>query len=261
MNELGAAMSARDKGGLSANALKAIAIIAMVLDHVAKLFLPQTSLLFSIFKCVGRITGPTMFFFIAEGYHRTSNVNRYTLRLGIFALVSYFPYLFAFYSSGSFIPTSANYMHFNVIYTLFLGHLALRARHEVKNPLASWAIVALLLGLAVTADWNYISILFILAFDYFYGDFKKQAFAYSLLTILYIMPRVSYPMSAILNGVPVDFTRATQYLYYFGMFIPIFLLSRYNGNLGKGGKFAKWSFYIIYPGHLLVLGIIIHFLL
>ena len=44
-----------------------IAIIAMTIDHIA---------------C------PIMCYFIAEGYHYTKNINKYTRRLFVFSLVS-----------------------------------------------------------------------------------------------------------------------------------------------------------------------------
>ena len=48
---------------------------------------------------VGRLTGPTMCFFIAEGYRKTRSFPRYLLRLGVFALISQLP--FTYYSMGA----------------------------------------------------------------------------------------------------------------------------------------------------------------
>ena len=56
---------------------------------------------------IGRVTCPVMCFFIAEGYHYTRNVNKYTFRLFAFALVSHFCYIFFsndFVDWHSFIP-------------------------------------------------------------------------------------------------------------------------------------------------------------
>ena len=38
--------------------------------------------------------------------------------------------------------------------------------------------------------------------------------------------------------------------------MPLALLRLYNGQRGRGGRFGKWFFYILYPAHLLVLGVI-----
>lgn len=45
--------------------------------------------------------------FIAEGYYHTRDLNRYTLRLFVFAVISHFAYIFAsqdFVDARSFIP-------------------------------------------------------------------------------------------------------------------------------------------------------------
>lgn len=68
--------------------LKMIAIVAMVIDHIAVLFFPNLI----IFRIIGRLTLPIMAFFIAEGYTKTSNAKRYMIRLGLFAIISMIPY-------------------------------------------------------------------------------------------------------------------------------------------------------------------------
>lgn len=262
MSEQSALQSqSRGHSGINANTLKAIAIAAMVVDHFASVFLPHSGALYYIMRCIGRITGPTMFYFIAEGYHHTSNANRYTIRLAIFAAVSYIPYIYCLHPSGQrFLPDQSNFMDLNVIFTLLMGLLAVRARHEVKNPVLKWVLIGLAIAVCTKSDWNYFGIIAILAFDYFYGDFNKQAFAYSMLTLVYILPSLTYPITALLSGTVPDPMKSMQNLYRLGMFIPILLLKHYNGKLGSRNKFIKWSFYIIYPAHLMIFGLISHYL-
>jgi hypothetical protein len=242
------------EGGFSANMLKLIAIAAMTMDHMALLFLPACEPLHIALRTVGRITGPVMFYFVAEGYHKTRDVNRYTLRLAVFAAVSYVPFILCFKGS---LPNADNYWNFNVMFTLLLGLLALRVRREIKGKLPLKALLtALLLVLSVTSDWYYIGVLLILTFDMCRGDFKKQALGYCLLTLAYILPGLTDPARTLMTGQPFDVAAFTGNVCRFGMFIPVLLLSRYNGRLGRGGKAAKWSFYIFYPAHLLILGLI-----
>ena len=64
----------------------------MVIDHIAFAFVPDGTLLAILLHSIGKITGPTMFFAAVEGCHHTRNLNRYLLRLAVFALVSCFPF-------------------------------------------------------------------------------------------------------------------------------------------------------------------------
>ena len=98
--------------GLSANALKLIAIFAMTLDHIAWLLYPgySTEALPLAIHSFGRLTCPIMCYFIAEGYHYTISFRRYALRLFLLAVVSHFAYIFAsnaYTGWRSFVPFSS----------------------------------------------------------------------------------------------------------------------------------------------------------
>lgn len=116
---------------ISRKTLKIIAIIAMVIDHTAYLFIRRADLYFAM-RTVGRLTAPIMCFFIAEGYKHTSSKLRYGLRLFIFAVLSQIPYTLAF--NHGIITLSEQSM----IYTLFLGFAAIYIFDNVKNPILKW---------------------------------------------------------------------------------------------------------------------------
>jgi len=81
----------------NADQIKGIAVAAMTIDHLAWLLFPgyRQELLPLVMHIIGRITCPVMCYFVAEGYHHTRNVDRYTQRLFVFALISHFAYRFA----------------------------------------------------------------------------------------------------------------------------------------------------------------------
>ncbi len=62
------------KTGMSSFTLKMIAILAMLIDHIAWAFVPTGTLLGQIMHIIGRITAPIMCYFIAEGYYHTHNI-------------------------------------------------------------------------------------------------------------------------------------------------------------------------------------------
>ena len=97
------------KKTMDANQIKLLAILAMTIDHIAWLVFPGYSKapLALLMHLIGRMTCPIMCFFIAEGYYHTRDLNRYTLRLFVFAVISHFAYIFAsqdFVDARSFIP-------------------------------------------------------------------------------------------------------------------------------------------------------------
>ena len=113
--------------GTALNSLKYAAIAAMTVDHIAYAFVPNGTVLALVMHFFGRITGPVMFFSAVEGYHHTRNLNRYLFRLAAFAAISWFPFLYFRY--GGDLSEMA-FMRPNVIYTIFMGVLAIKIRRS-----------------------------------------------------------------------------------------------------------------------------------
>ena len=108
------------KKGISGSTLKIIAILAMVIDHVAAVVLSRQMIAsgylvayqsrvyeeymgwiydhrllfygYDLMRMVGRLGFPIFCFLLVEGFRRTKNVKSYLLRMGIFALVSEIPF-------------------------------------------------------------------------------------------------------------------------------------------------------------------------
>lgn len=81
---------------LSSYTLKNLAIFAMFFDHIFAVFVPQDTLEGVALRIAGRIAAPNHVYMIAEGYHYTSNLKKYRVRLLLFAAVSHFPYIWYF---------------------------------------------------------------------------------------------------------------------------------------------------------------------
>lgn len=224
-------------GGLSATALKMIAIVCMMVDHTAWAFVPAFSSLGIAMHFVGRVTGPVMFYCIVEGYHHTRNVKRYTQRLAVFAVVSYLPFIYFEYGG---LPTLAGFYPFGIGYTMLLGLLVLRARHELTGGLQRVLAVMALLFASLLGDWAVWGVLYIAVFDMFRGSYRKQAAAGLALAMLQVLDG--------LMGAPA------LGMIQLGLVLPLILLGFYNGQRGRGGKADKWFFYVFYPASLLLLG-------
>lgn len=96
-----------EKKGLNGNALKLLAIGAMTIDHIAWAMFPgyPKAWLPILLHLIGRITCPIMCFFIAEGFHYTHDIRKYTGRLFGFAILSHFCYVFASADFAGGVPS------------------------------------------------------------------------------------------------------------------------------------------------------------
>lgn len=243
------------KKGLNSNALKMIAIIAMTIDHIAWLVFPDYphEVLPVILHTIGRLTCPIMCYFIAEGYHYTKNIRKYTCRLFVFAVISHFAYIFAsadFVDWKSFIPFYyGNILNqTSVIWPLAWGLVMLRIVNSEKIPKQWVKTVLILLICLVTfpSDWSCIASLCILAFGTNRGKLRTQ----SMWLIIYV---------AIYATVYCFAIDRVYGLVQMGVVLAIPFIKLYNGKRGKNprvNKIMKWFFYIYYPLHLAILGTI-----
>ncbi len=243
------------KKGLNSNALKMIAIIAMTIDHIAWLVFPDYphEVLPVILHIIGRLTCPIMCYFIAEGYHYTKNIRKYTCRLFVFAVISHFAYIFAsadFVDWKSFIPFYyGNILNqTSVIWPLAWGLVMLRIVNSEKIPKQWVKTVLILLICLVTfpSDWSCIASLCILAFGTNRGKLRTQ----SMWLIIYV---------AIYATVYCFAIDRVYGLVQMGVVLAIPFIKLYNGERGKNprvNKIMKWFFYIYYPLHLAILGTI-----
>lgn len=227
-------VASKFKKTLNGNDLKIIAVVAMTLDHIAEGLLPEQFWGYQVLRFIGRITGPTMMFLIAEGYRYTHDVRKYLARLGIFSLISWVPY--ALFEDG-FWPV----LDFSVLSTLFLGLLSIDVweRSKWSAPVKA-AVIYVLMLLAIPCDWSAFGIILIMVFHLFRDNKKK------LITGYYLTCAVMVGMQIFFNGW-ISF-------FKFGLFcVPPLFLWLYNGERGSNTPFSKWFFYAYYPMHLLIL--------
>lgn len=231
--------------------LKAMALAAMLIDHTA-MFLLAPGLygasgahiaLYAAMRALGRLTAPIMFFFLAEGFVHTSSRRRYGLRLLVFALVSQIPYSLSHYDS--LVLTDLN-----VGFTLFLGFLLLTAWETAENRLLRCLAVAAAVLLSFPCDWGLTGPFLIWLFYITRQDRQLQMRCYALLCALQVFSSVLF----------LSLNKLHWYgeLWQAGMFLVIPLLLGYNGRPGKRTPAGKWSFYLVYPLHLLVFWLILY---
>lgn len=242
---------------LDSNQLKLIAIIAMTVDHMAWAMFDgyPSALLPLVMHIIGRLTCPIMCYFIAEGYHYTRNINKYTFRLFAFAFVSHFAYIFAsndFVDFKSFIPFYyGNFLNqTSVMWSLAWGLVMLRIADSKRiKSIYKVLFVILICIITLPSDWSCIAALCIMAIGTNRGDFRKQMswmiFYVALYSLVYFFA--------------ID---KVYGILQMGVVLSIPVIAMYNGKRGKNpkiNKFMKWFFYIFYPVHLFVIGLINYF--
>lgn len=199
--------------------LKLLAMLAMTADHIGAVFFPEIPLL----RWIGRLAMPVLCFFIGEGLRHTRSPRRYLLRLTGFALLSELPFDLAFYGG-------IEWGHQNAYFTLALGLLALWAIQS--RGMEGWllALTAALAAELLGCDYGMYGVLLILLLDRFHRALSEQLAAAALLNLAF-------------------FGLQTQTL----SLIALPLLWLYNG---KRGRDDRRLFYLYYPAHLCVLGIL-----
>ena len=214
---------------LTSNAIKLIAIAAMTLDHVAWWLFPgyPRAALPLLMHIIGRLTCPIMCYFVAEGYHYTRDVRKYTARMFLFAAVSHFAYIFAsadFAGWRSFIPFSSGSV--------------------LNQTSVMWSLILLICAVSFPSDWSCIAALCILAFGTNRGNPRAQ--------MTWMLAYVA--MYAAVYALALDVVYGVLQMAV-ALSIPILL--QYNGQRGASPRWntaMKWLFYLYYPAHLFLIG-------
>ena len=217
---------------LSGSALKTIAMVCMLIDHITLVLLSRYTVtllhiggvrvtLYGLLHGIGRLAFPIFAFLLTEGFVYTSNRKRYGIRLLIFALISEIPWNLE--HTGTFL-----YEKQNVFFTLFLGYVALCTCEHYQGQIKKQILSVFLL---------YLTVLLAKA-DYGLTGFGFIIMVYAL--------REQKLLQALIGSCFLSSTWKAGLA-----FIPINL---YNGKRGFIRTPAmKFLYYAIYPVHILIL--------
>jgi len=223
-------MNYSKKGYFSGSTLKIIALISMLIDHIAAFVVNDSSLeLYHTMREIGRLAFPIFCFLLIEGYFHTKDIKKYMLRLFVLAIISEVP--FDLVRTGSF---GLSFDHQNVFFTLLLGLILIyiidnNKEKKVLQCIAIWVVC--FLALLLQFDYVFFGIIQILIFYYF-----KNITTYRIAGIIMLNLMMRQPAGA----------------------CALLLTEFYNG---KRGIKLKYIFYAFYPLHLLILYLINVFVL
>lgn len=229
---------------LSGNALKLIAAVAMVIDHIGLIFFPQ----YIIFRIIGRLAFPIFAFMIAEGCHHTRNKLRYFLTMATVATVCQAVYFIVLGDT-----------HMSVFVTFTVSILLVYALQYCKKILfkAESSIV-----LKIATALSFFALLFLtyvlnrfVDLDYGFAGCIMPVFAalfHSEDDTPEFLKRLDVNAVHVLTTAiaMVYMASVNRKIQYFSLFtVPLLLL--YSGKRGK--LKLKYFFYLFYPLHLVLL--------
>ena len=249
---------------LSFNAytLKWIAVIAMVMNHIAIGLNPVLPLpvLLPLFAA-GGLTYTIMAYFVVEGYHYTSNLKKYISRLLIFGLIAQ-----AFHPMVLGITAIMPGIFLNIMFTITLSLIVLILYDKIKVRFLFWLLFVAACAAALYMDLFFMGILV----PFLYYTIKKEnlrrilpgiiggsvSLIFGLLSLFALLMLQNTPgMEAEFQyalestGMSMDLILASP-TFALGSFLGAVLIKNYNGERGKP---AKWLFYVAYPLHLAVI--------
>lgn len=238
---------------LNRDIIKYIAMFTMLLNHIANIFLNPGTFLFTFLVDIGYFTAPVMCWFLVEGYHYTHSKIRYGARLALFAVISEFPFCLAFsevYNGEHII----SFCGFNMIFTLFLCFCILLAEEYFLNRSLSFICIIILIIISLFSDWALIAPVFTLMFSHARGDRvrTKKAFLTGALIFAIMNLNPGYSGNTFFTSLALAVFSSCGILA-----AGFVIIHMYNGKRISGWRtFSKWFFYLFYPAHLMVLGLI-----
>ena len=229
--------------------LHIMAMLFMLCDHLWGTIVTGNDWL----TCIGRLTFPIYAFMIVEGYFHTKNLKIYFLRLLLFAVISEIPFNLAM-GSSLFFP-----IHQNVLWS-FLFSIGFIHWNEIVKEKQLWKrilvglttiCIGYLIGIITFVDYYNAGILMVLVFYFFRGK-KWWCYLGQFVCLWYI----NFEM---LGGLSyeIDIFGQTHFIARQGLallaLIPIWL---YKGKQGYHSKPLQYFYYVFYPLHLLILGLL-----
>ncbi|MBN2540850.1 MAG: hypothetical protein JXB08_04925 [Bacilli bacterium] len=226
---------------MNRNAIKFIAAFTMVLDHIGFYLLDSETVLYLVFRSIGRVAFVLFAYMIVEGFRHTRDLKKYFLRLFVFAAAIELVLIGYWLIGGeNFSLFSAN--SGNVIWPLVfgLGGLWLLSNDNIWIRLSSILVVAL--SIVLNIPYAGYGVLMILIFGLYPNILTQFLFLIGLNLLFIQVPFLEYVGKGDWARYPADMWWQWFSLAAF-LFIPF-----YNHKKGKWN--TKYFFYVFYPVHI-----------
>ncbi len=237
-----------EKKGLSTMALKIIAIICMVIDHIAFYFEDSIDTgLCLVMRVIGRLAMPIFLFLIINGFFKTKNLKRYILRLfrlavftqlviWILGVINYN----VIDSFNSYINTNINIVFSFVLILILIksiNEIMAQRKHVFMNSIVMLIIyliyIAFNMNPFITIDYD-INLMFLAIIYYVAFSFKNNN-----INIYNVILTIGIVFIAVLSSIDL--------FMMLGMIFVIPILLLYNEKEGYKSLKLQSLFYSIFP--------------
>lgn len=238
---------------LNRDAIKYIAMLTMLLNHIANVFLPPDTWAYELMLSIGYFTAPTMIYFLVEGYRYTHSPVSYLKRMLLFALLSEIPFCLAFTWEGVI-----RFQGFNMLFTLCLCLLLIMAIDRLEKPWQKVCVSVIAIFLSLFCDWAIFAPVFTLLFCWADGNKPRVKQAYAAAVILFWCFCFLQCIGNVYGELSLSVSLARSFVNASGVLLSgLCICLLYNGKrANRFQMFSKWFFYGFYPVHLLILGLI-----
>lgn len=226
---------------LNRNQIKLLAVILMTMNHAARIFLPEGSVLQAVLIDAGYFTAPAMCALLAEGYHYTRDPGRYAGRLLLFALLAQLPYMRALLLENG-----------NVLFTLLLCLLAVHFLNTETESGKRFLYPAGCILLSLFCDWGGVLPMAAILFEKSRHDIRARKGAWAALLFMSGYTEAVSRLS--MHAGPGQTVLQTAGALAGPAAAAFCMLALYDEKAPVcRNAFCKWFFYLYYPLHLTVL--------
>ena len=250
LNDAAIPSPSKTAGNENTGLIKLIALALMITDHVGAMFFPAIKEM----RLLGRIAFPLYCWCIVVGCCHTRNIFKYALRILLVGIVTQPCFM---------LGLNHKWYQLNVFATLFLGVMAVAGVQKKWHGSHIWGpILAIIASCSVYMDygWQGVAIILMLyacrekkgavaavmtAFCLYwgYGTFRlDQVFGIQIPKRIAFLPEAGNLLAAI-----------NQIQFWAILSLPLMLIP-----MKKKFLLPKWITYSVYPGHLLIIGLIRH---
>lgn len=217
--------------------LKLIAMLFMLIDHTAWLFIPETTALYAVLRIIGRLAAPLFWYCFVVGFKKTRNKKKYVGRLGVMTGVMGVGNIIINHRLDATLNDAVSFTQPNIFLTMFLMALILLCiekmrdeKTEVGKALLTVSTIVLSMIEWCFAEYSLIAWASILCFYYHkYPGWKRISFI--VINVILCLIFKDYMQIA--------------------MILAVWFIKRFDSE--KPRNSLKLLFYLFYPAHIWLL--------